>query len=399
MRVLAVLFALLLVIVPTAAQNDALTDTRPPLLRVLSAAPDTPDIRNAGIIATFADYEAALALRGVEAPDSFGELAALNGAAQNALLRVLPAAQPSIFDGFASYLAEMPNAVGFDFFDIAQAAEIGVPPGNAFILSGEFDPQAVTDAHLARGYSAQTDEFGTTLCGAEGCENGDTTDFANRLPANPFGGNLGQSQPLTVNDSLILNTRLFPLLSSLSAAAQGRIPSLADAKDVQAVANILAYRGYVSAVILASPNIVDIMDATASSGRFSNFMGQLESLPPLPPYSLIAISHTADADYEYGDLLLIYPTIDSASLAYESITARLEVVESVRVQGRTIEQLLNEWGEFLPPQVVTDEKTNFSALQLTVRSSLETGEPARAFRALYQMLSVRDTVLFIPTQD
>jgi|GEM_PF-2686780 len=394
MRVLVVLFALMLVVLPAAAQED----TRPRLLRVLSAAPDTTAIRNANVIATFVDYQATLALRGIQSPpisDLSGE-----GELPTPLSMAL-AFGPEVITRTFPYAAEMSGVLGFDFFDIGQAAEIGTAPANALILTGSFNAQAVIDAHLARGYTQEDGESGIVLCGTGGCEGGASINLANRNGANPFGGSMGKSEPLIVNSRRILNAQFLPLLNRMSEAAQGRIPSLADAKDVQAVAYILSYRTYVSAVILVSPAAVSIVDATASSGRFSNFMGRLKKLPPLPPYSLIAISNSADAEYEYGDLLLIYPTLDSASRAYESIMSRLDVVESVTVQGRTVEQRLNEVGEFMPPQVVTDEKTNFSALQLTVRSPLSNAEPAdfsRAFRYFYQMLTERDTVLIIPTE-
>jgi len=401
MRVLVVLFALLLIIMPVAAQNDAPANNRPALLRVLSAAPDTPDIRNAPIIASFVDYRAALASHGINAPASFAALENLSRDAQSNLIQSLPTTGPESLLRSFLLLGDMPSVMGFDFFDIAQAAEIGAVPNSAVLLTGDFDPEAVTTAHIARGYTEQPDDSGTLLCSADGCEDGDGMNLANRLEANPFGGNLGQSQPLVVSDQRILNTRSFPLLRQMSEAAQGRIPSLADAKDVQAVANILAYRTYVNGVVLVSPATISILDATASSGRFSNFMGRLQALPPLPAYSLVAISYTADETYAYGDVLLIYPTLDSASRAYESLTARLEVVESVTIQGRTIQQLLDETGEFVLPQVVTDEKTNLSAVQFTVRVPLDEAEPAdfaRPFAVFYRMLVQRDTVLFIPTE-
>lgn len=400
MRVLAVLMAmLLLTLSPSAAQGDS--DTRPPLLRVLSAAPDIADIRNQSVIASFADYEAALALRGLEAPNDLTTLLDMDSDQRAPYLFSIPAAGPEAFLRQFTLLGEMPAVMGFDFFDITQAAELGVPPMTAIIVNGAFDAQVVTDAHLARGYTAETGDFGTTLCPADGCDSGMNVDVQNRQMANPFGGDLGRSRPIIVNDDVILSTAAFPLLVTMSGVAQGRTPSLADAKDVQAVANILAYREYVSAVMLFSPIAVDVVDATASSGRFSNFKGRLDSLPPLPTYSLLAVSHTADAEYEYGDILLIYPDLDTASQAYQSIIARLEVVESVQVEGRTIAQLFGEWGEFLPPQVVTDEKTNFSALQLTLRTPLETENTDNfgvAYRRLSQLLFQRDTVLLLPTE-
>jgi hypothetical protein len=402
MRVLAVCCALmLLMVMPIVAQDDPPTDTRPPLLRVLGAAPDTEDIRKAAIIASFADYQAALALRGLETPTSYADFEASDDETRQTVLFALPQVGPEALLRSFLFLGEMPDLMGFDFFQIAQAAEIGSPPANSLIFTGDFNAQTVIDAHIARGYSAISDDFGTLLCPEDGCESGAIMDLGNRQNANPFGGAMGQTQPIIVSDARILNARFYSVLAAMAEVIQGQTRSLADSKDVQAVANILAYRQYVSAVVLVSPAAISIVDATASSGRFSNFMGRLSALPPLPLYSLLSVSHTADAYYEYGDILLIYPDIDSASRAYESIVARLEGVESVRVEGRTIEQLYNEVGEFLPPQVVTDEKTNFSALQLTIRTPLETmdtGRFALAFNRLYRMLLERDTVLFIPTE-
>lgn len=402
MRLFIVLCALItLVISPSVAQEEPLPDSRPGLLRVLSAAPDIADIRTAPFIASYVDYQAVFAARGFDIPVDSATFMAMSSDSKRSIALALPQAGSDKFVKSFNVLDEMPAVTGFDFFQIGRAVEVGTPPANAVVLEGEFDTQAVIDAHLARDYTvALSDDFGTTLCPADGCDSGMQMDLNNRNPANPFGGDLGQSQPLIVSDSLILNTRTYPLLVTMSGAVQGRTTSLAEAKDVQAVANILAYRQYVSAVVLISPAATSVIDATASSGRFSNFMRQLDSLPALPMYSLMSVSFTSDGGYDYGDVLLIYPDIDSASRAYESIVARLEVIESVRVEGRTVEQLFSESGEFLLPQVVTDEKTNFSAVQLTIRAAQdpEVGAAQSPFGRLITMVTQRDTVLFLPTE-
>jgi hypothetical protein len=390
------LAALLLAVAPASAQQSDPADTRPLVLQLLDAAPDSPTLRQSPVLVNFIDFDAALALRGLERQPTASDVRA-DG---QRYARTIGISGPQRLIGSFVLMDELPELVGFEFFDIAQVAEVGIVPQDAIIVRGTFDPEAVAAAHTARGYTAESDSLGVTLCPSDGCESGARINVGNRNPANPFGGDLGMSQPLIVTPSTLLNSRDFSVLVSLSGAAQGRTPSLSDDPIIQAAANILAYRPTVTAIQLLTPAAVEIVDATASSGRFANFAAVLETLPPLPPYALIAVAHTADDAYEYGDLLLIYPNAEQAYQANESLAARLAVINSVQTRRPFID-LLTSAGEVLPPQAVTDERTNISAVWLSVQSPLtpeaEPEDFAKGYLRLVGALIARDSVLLVPS--
>jgi hypothetical protein len=76
------------------------------------------------------------------------------------------------------------------------------------------------------------------------------------------------------------------------------------------------------------------------------------------------------------------------------------VINSVQTRRPFID-LLTSAGEVLPPQAVTDERTNISAVWLSVQSPLtpeaEPEDFAKAYLRLIGALIARDSVLLVPS--
>src|SRR5690606_1972886 len=144
-----------------------------PFLRALSLIPDIAPVREATPLFSYADYHAALAARGIETPERFADFLA-DREAYGPLLPALPMSGPNnLLTYLAAGGAEYPETVGFDFFEIAQGIEIGVPPEHGQILIGDFSADAVEAAYTAREYSVEREgETGVLLCPEAGCDSG-----------------------------------------------------------------------------------------------------------------------------------------------------------------------------------------------------------------------------------
>lgn len=399
---LALLFAALM-LVPAAAQDDPTPEpeTLPPLLLALSAVPDTPEVRTSPIIANFADYRANYALRGVEPASAYADM---DGDALGEAVNSLPTTGVMALASYFGVLGEMPPLTGFDFFEIDYALEFGQPPALGAVIGGAFDQAAIVAAHEGRGYTVETSDAAglVLLCGADGCDSGAEIDFDNRNPANPFGGALGQSHPLAVSDSLILSSRDFGILTDIQSAQAGEIPSLADDEVVQAIANLLYTRPTVGAVILIDPISLSVASPGMTPEQAEALMAQIEALPPLPPYGIVAVALTADETNEYGEILLTYASAEEAEVAAASLTERLApdgVVSSVT--GAPLREMVDDTGE-LVIEAVSDESTGLHATRISIQAALErqeTGRYATGFNRWMNAIIRRDTLFLLPTAD
>lgn len=369
------LFTMLLLLASslTLAQDGATTPETPetepsPLLHALSLIPDTPEIRQTQPILSYADYQAAIEARGMAVPDSLGGYLAA-GEPDGPLAVVIPTSGPQDFlRNLVQGGPNFPVTVGFDFFQIGQAIEIGAPPSNGQILTGDFDELAIRTVYTLRGYTIEhADDTGTLLCPAAGCTEGRTTILANRNPANPFGGHLGRSEPIFVAKDVLLNSPDNTLVETMAETFAGDAPSLADAPEFQALANVLAEYPYVSAVIAVNPLDLAQIDPFWIERQPEAAESLLASIDddPLAPYQLAAFASAADEETEYGLLLLVYVSDDAAQAAAATLDNRLATMASGRT-GEIIAHDLNELGTLEPAQVVTDEETGLAVVVVSV---------------------------------
>jgi hypothetical protein len=387
----------------TGAAQDAIETAPEPtaFMRALSLIPNTAAVREATPIFSYADYHAALEARGMPVPESLAGYLD-GGEADGPLAPTLPPAGPSamlpyLFAGGPEY----PQTVGFDFFQVAQAAEFGTPPGMGQILIGDFDTAMIFAAYMLRGYTAvDEDEHGTLLCPADGCDTGTKQNLRGTDPANPFGGHLGRSEPIFVGDGVLLNSPDDTLVEAMVEAHADSASSLADAPEFQAIAGVLAAYPYVSAVMAVSPLAVTTLDPRAMTENpeaAEALMASLEA-EPLAPYVMAAFASAADGENEYGLALLVYVNADAAQDAAAVIDNRLATLESMRTR-QLYADLLNQIGTLEPAQVVTDEATGLSVVVVRVAGAQPTNEEVDgqivrshlAFNRFVQMIYMRDT--------
>lgn len=397
------LFALFVLTLSAVAQDATETpDPEPsPFRRALSLIPDIESVRESTLIFSYADYHAALAARGIERPDRLVEFLD-DREVYGPILPALPLTGP---ENLITYLiaggADYPATVGFDFFGVAQGLQVGMPPGAGQILIGEFSADAVEAAYTARDYAVEREtETGALLCPAAGCDSGAQIDFRNRLPGNPFGGDLGRSEPIFVDDGVLLNSPHLPMLEAMADTYEGEAASLADAPELQAIGGVLDDYLYVSSVIAVSPLSLGTLDARIAEtpSVAQTITEQLESMP-VAPYQIAAFAAAADPENEYGLALLVYVSAEDARVAATSIDQRLAAMESVRIPGRTYADLLTDIGTLEAASVVTDEATGLSVVVVRALNPVPSNEPGddgmvRAshllFRRFYEMIISRD---------
>lgn len=399
---LFILFALTLI--PTTAQDTGAPTPEPTtLMRALSLIADTPAVQDGAPVVSYGANHEALLARGLPVPANWAFFEFLG--APSAVLFSLSGAgmsemAPSLYIGGPDYM----QTVGFDFFQIEAAIEIGMPPAHGQILLGTFSAESVIAAHLARGYTVEAGgEEGTLLCPADGCDSGQQTRVAERDMSNPFGGRLGQMRPLFVGDGLIVVAGDYDVLQALIAplTTSARSPVdpetervLADLPEYQALANTLAADPLVPAVMVFDP-----ADLQTDPAPDEDAQAVLDA-NPLPPFALFAIASAADAgaQTEDGLALLVYEDAADAETAAASIDARL-ALPSVR-GDRAYSEIYGEFGTVEPAQVVADEATGLSVVVLRVsgeRPPVENEEGGtvmshRVFSRFLQSVYMRDTL-------
>ena len=388
------------------AQDTSTPEPEPsPFRRALSLIPDIPLVREATPLFSYADYHASLASRGIERPARLAEFMA-DKDAYGPILPALPiAGPPNLLTYLAAGGEDYPATVGFDFFEVSQGIEVGMPPGAGQILLGDFSADAVEAAYTARDYVVEREgETGVLLCPEAGCDTGAEIDFRGILRGNPFGGELGRKEPLFVTDGVLLNSPHFPMLEAMAATYEGSAGSLADAPEMQAVADLLDDYPYVMSVMAVSPlslGTVDLsfMDDEVRAQTLEGLTSALESMP-LAPYQVAAFASTADETNEYGLTLLVYANADAAREAAASIDQRLAAMESIRIPGRTYAELFDGVGTLEPSAVVTDEATGLSVVIVRASKPLPSNEPGEngmvmgshlLYRRFYEMISARDS--------
>lgn len=357
--VIALLFALTFTAV--SAQDAQPTA----FMRAMALVSFSEFFTDAPVFLSYADYHSGLAARGLEVPADWAALEASENPSH--VLLALPAAGPNgILRNLVRGGGEYETILGFDFFDIAQGVEVGNPPAFGQILIGEIDPAAVVAAYEARNYSAEALNTGILLCPEIGCDTNMATDLANLNPANPFGGNIGRSEPLFVTDGVLLNAPANAVLQAMMDALQQEATTFADLPQVQAVGTVLAEYPFVNAVTLVNPMTFALADPASLFGIGTDpemIESLLNSMPNgiLPPYSLVAVAGTADDAGEYGLLMLTYDQASDAQKAAGVLDARLAVMVSL-LTDRPYSEYYGAVGMLEPAQVVNDDATGLSTV-------------------------------------
>lgn len=377
MRKLLILLvmALMLSVIPASAQDES----ENAFIELLSKIPFSEAARE---WFTYIDYQALTSARpGVPEISSFAEFEELMDAdteESELFMSALMSIQsgPSFFATSFMQGAETPAAVGFDLFQIARAAEYGNPPGNVTILEGDFDASAVIAAHESRDYTQTESGSLTLLCPADGCDSGAMQNLRERNVANPFGGNLGRSQPVLASDQWIVSSTSDTALVQVSEAVSAGLDTLADQPDYRAAAEAMSASGTVIQAYFINPAQLGGSDPAAIVGsRMTQEEIEairerlMENFVPMPPYTLIGLSHAVSGDQEYTIVALVYKDEASAEAAAAMFPERLENYTSLVTQQSFADILADRGVTTIEPSVY-EASTGRFVMSLTFSNPL-----------------------------
>lgn len=370
---LLVLFVMIVMSGMAQEADDETDANENPLLAMLARVPNTPSVREVNTITGYADYRAIEEARGIETPtiadfEERTELSALWIAATNGL------GTGFRFQEVLSMMAETEPLIGFSFFDIDRSIVFGNPPVNGNILQGDFDPEAVNAAYSARGYEQVEMDGVNVWCGAEGCDEGMTANLANRAPADPFGGQLGRSEPVAFDDTYIYNSVSIEVVEQIIAASNDddMSLSLAGNPDYSAAARALISVGTVRQAMFMHPLAFAAAPPLPGSDETVN---SYEDIPALPPASLVVLGDTWEDDEQIALIGLVYNSVDDATAALDVIEARIAVTTSL-VRNVPYMELLEQRGMTISDKIIfEDEEAGRVVGLLEMRYPMPTNEP------------------------
>lgn len=328
-------------------------------MRAMALSPFSELTASSGVLLSYANYHAGITARGLALPENWAGWQASDDFSH--VQMSLPMAGPAGFlQGVTVSGGEFESLLGFDFFDIAQGVEIGMFPTIGQILIGTIDPQAVESAYAARHYSVEPlPGVGSLLCPSAGCDTGLTVNLADHDPANPFGGQIGRSEPAVAAEGIFLNAPMIDVLQTMVDALEGDADTFADLPEVKAVDSALSAYPFVNAVTLANPTFLAI----------SNIISMLGSQTPpeisgiLPAYNMVAFASAADEAGQYGFVMLAYDDFAEAETAAALIDDRLESMTSLQ-RPVSYQELYSGAGQLEAAQAVFDEATGVSLVIL-----------------------------------
>lgn len=389
MKKLVLLIVMLLFALPAVAQENV-----SPLLDLLALVPDNSTSR--GDIISYQDLRAVENAIDLPRPESG---VAFLASRPSLMFTQRWLGMPPQVSYARNLMEEMPATVGFDFFDINRTLTFAAPPETTVIWSGDFDLDAIAEAHEARGFQASEINGVPALCGADGCDSGTAVSPSNIERGNLFDPALGRQVPfLTLPETLVSSPRL-ELLEAVADASQGNDSSLLDARDYRTLAEAItdpaAYSGeLVSALLLPTDLVLEALDFTDAAslmpllGQFAT-PEQLEALvnnPPdfiadygtLPVYRLAAIADRQDGEWQVAVVALVYNSAEDAEIAAPELAQRLETFSGF-LRTQDDEPFLSRFpSTTVESRVYTSDETGFSAAVVEVRYPMPSQEEEQA---------------------
>lgn len=429
-RLVLILLGLLALTAVSMAQDDsadgasdgASDDAVPPILEMFSAIPANISFTGGDFIG-FSDFRAGAAARGLTDYENWTDFAAdLDGDELNArlLLQSLPVTG---FPG-AQYLIiggpDMPQVMGFDFFDIDAVLTYGQPPEQVQVFMGEFDTDQIDAAVTANGYIREDLGDLPYWCSEEGCDAGQRSDLINRNPANFFGGDLGRRFPFVQLGDQLVASAAQRRVEAAAAVYSDEGGSLADDPRFLTAVNAM-YGAFTNgdedeAPLLREAYFIpaDILTGGLDPLAFNRMTPeQIEALKerletgdenPLPIYRLAVLTDFGSTSHQFAQIVLIYASEADAQAATEIIPQRLETMESLASGQPLLDRFADRDMELLAPLVYEDEVTGQYAAVLTFQypaasDELEDGRVARTglgYTLLVNMLMTRDLYWLAP---
>lgn len=331
-------FVLLLIAMLSFGAAQAQEAYESPLLALLATVPDTANNRTQVLFGDRAAIEAAYPPARI--PDDFGEFLFANENNDDPGDDVMPVllwtriymgTGSSTVGRYMSVSEEMPNILGFDYFDVRQELSYGTPPLQTLHLSGDFDGEAIRAAISAEGYVQADAPAGELWCPEAGCDAGSRVNFEARNQANLFGGDLGRQFPLFITGTSLLGSPAEDVMREHIAVATDDQPSLADAPDYAAAVEMLTRGGVLMQAVFFPPSV---LPTTPTEGE------------GLPAYTLLAFGDVATSETQEARLVLIYTEQATAAQVAEDLPGRIE---------ETLSLVANiSWGEMLESRRVTN---------------------------------------------
>ena len=417
-----------------SAQDSTPSD---PLLEMLALIPDTPEIRaemhdaESHWNVSYMDYQGIVAARpGAAQITSWAEYDTMHDSADEAAqtgaglwLAALAGAgsgphflmQSAFYDRDAN---PMPNVVGFDFFAVTQGLQYAYPPNLATILAGDFDAAAIAQAFSNRGYTAQEYADGTLWCGPDGCESGQAANMEQVNPANPFGGHLGQEQPLLVRSGYLISSPDYGRIAVYPGLLDGSTPTLADAPDFQAAADAVLTAGTLIQAQFYDPAIFTWDDPALAALGGIGWVTSVWASPdlpeadraflrdradaayiPLPRYSLVIFADLVDGDDQLVLTGLVYANAETAQTAADAVYARMNEYISI-VWRRSLIEMVAYWdGVIERPQLYTHATSGQTVVVIVWRAPLPSPEPLDGHVFMQSSMSFRYLDSMIRGQD
>ena len=377
------------VLVLTRQQADVPLADKTPLLSMLELVPDTVTARQGVPSVSFVDFGAALERSPVSphAPQTSADFAAMSPEAQRTWLKTLQnlrGGPPDLLPFLPMMIENMPDLLGFDWFDIGRALSYGTPPNVATLLAAAPDPDRLAEKLLERDFE-RTSYQGTTLWqkGEEG-----SIDIMSREPGDPFVGSLGKAVRLAVFPDFLADTSSTAMTQAIIDSHDDRYPSLADADDYRTLAEALALEE--GALVQAQFwNLFDVGFVPRDP-----FTGMVEppttpfdppeTAPqgdPLPLYGLAVLADSQVGPEQVGTLALLYEDGETAQQAAAVLTARLEAAR--RAEDEESGVTYEAWGVRVEDGRVFESSTGLWAAVASVRYPLPTAEDAPAPGAVF----------------
>ncbi len=324
-----------------------------PLLRMLARTPDIP--QNRGEI-YFNDRQAiALAYPPAQMPGDWDEFALLSPEAADdpdlfpleVWWRVLINYRSSLtMRNFQAY-TDMPAVVGFDFFQIDRELNVGQPPGTITQFEGRFDLERVRAALQMQDYALEPDLAGEIWCGSDGCDDGMMTNMENRNPANPFGGEIGRSQPILLADGMIASSASIDNVQAQAVVMNENRGSLAELPPYQAAVEAISQQGVLLQAYfwdgdlllqMKEPTFIDPRLSPDQAGEI--FRRLLDAdFQTLPQYELLAFADIVTETHQVGRIALVYSSDADAKQAVGLLPERISGYISF-AQNRPLNEML-----------------------------------------------------------
>lgn len=306
-----VLILLACLLTLTTISNSAQSQLGTPLLEMFTSIPQNPVYPQMNALTiSYADYRAIERANGVPNPASRDEYTAMDATIQSwwqlSLLRIH--AGPTSFANLTQEkIEDMPELMGFDYFDMDRALVYGAAPYIGTLVHNEdatFSWSHISDALAARGYDPRRSAAGI----AWGKGGDGMTDLDNIALGDPFGGDVGLASRVAVFDSsIVANSTLWGVVLDSADTYTQEVPSLAA---------VPAYQAVTAALQPVEGELLQAVILNQLAGQSQQPQAGIETLPL---YELAAIADIQIAETQVHRVITVHTEADLAEQAAETL--------------------------------------------------------------------------------